>query len=160
MRKLFIILTLAALCAACSAGGDGFQVIDASQSDTGSGSSQTGGSNAAVAVQTLAIQPAFTKITGIGKTLQLSADIWLESGDVVNDVQKSFTVPGETDDQALGWETENFGVATVDENGLVTTVSAGDTFIKATIDGHEAVARVIVEAESNGDPNVDISETP
>jgi Big-like domain-containing protein len=159
IKKLSGLLILSLALAACDAGDGGFQVVDVSHGTTGD-TTDSGGTQTAAIVQTLAIQPAYTKITGIGKTLQLSADIWLFDGDVVNDVQKSFTTTDGTDDQILSWETENFGVATVDENGLVTTVSAGDTFIKATIDGHEALARVIVEAESLNDPNIDVSPSP
>ena len=156
MRKLFIIFSLAFLCAACSAGDNGSQIVDASLGDTGVHSNSAGGS--AVTVESLAVQPAFTKIKGIGKTIQLSADIWLDGGAVLNDIQSSFTVDGVDGEQTLDWSTENFGVVTVDDNGLVTTVSAGDTFIKAVIDGHEAVARIIVEAESSPEPNIDLSD--
>ncbi|HEX5036717.1 MAG TPA: Ig-like domain-containing protein [bacterium] len=158
MRKLLIILAAIATCSACTSGDDGSQVVNVPPTHTGAGSSQTSGSQADLGVQTMAIQPAFTKIKGIGKTVQLSADIWFEGGDVVNDVQNAFTVDGIEDEQTLDWNTENFGVATVDENGLVTAVSAGDTFITTVIDGHEAVARIIVEAESSNDPNVDLSD--
>lgn len=158
MRKLFIILAVIATCAACTSGDDGAQVVNVPPTHAGTGSSQTSNSSAGLGVQTLAIQPAFTKITGIGKTVQLSADIWFEGGDLVSDVQKSFTVDGIEDEHTLDWDTDNFGVATVDENGLVTAVSAGDTFIHTKIDGHDAVARVIVEAESSNDPNVDLSD--
>jgi Big-like domain-containing protein len=158
MKKLLIIFGFACLAAGCSSG-DGFQTIDVSSSDSGS---TIGTSESTLNVQTLAIQPAYSKITGIGKTLQLSADIWLLDGSVVNDVEKSFTVPGDSGSDAhdLTWETENYGVATVDENGLVTTVSAGDTFIHAKIDGHDAVARVIVESDMNNDPNIDTDPNP
>lgn len=155
MKKLFPILAFLCL-TACNAGDGDFQVVDA---DAPSGNTEGSGDSASL-VQTLAIRPAFSKVTGTNKTLQLTADIFLNDDSVIEDVQKSFSAPGETDAQTIFWETDNFGVATVDENGLVTTHSAGDAFIIATVDGHETSARVIVEAESSNDPNVGISETP
>lgn len=158
MKKLFIIFGIVLFAASCGTGDDGYQVIDVA--DGNSGGLEEAGADSPVA--TLAIRPAYTKITGIGKTLQLTADVFLDDDSVIEDVQKSFVLPGETEDDArtVTWATDNFGVATVDENGLVTTVSAGDAFISATIDGLETVARVIVEAESSFDPSIDLSDLP
>ncbi|HSA59296.1 MAG TPA: Ig-like domain-containing protein [bacterium] len=158
MRKLFIIFGLALFTAACGTGDGGYQVIEVPNGSTGR--IEGGGADSPVA--TLAIRPAYTKVKGIGKTLQLTADVFLDDDSVIEDVQKSFVLPGETEGDAhtVVWATDNFGVATVDENGLVTTVSAGDAFISATIDGLETVARVIVEAESSPDPSIDLSDLP
>jgi hypothetical protein len=156
MKKLLVIIAVLSF-AACGAGDDGFQVVEVPDGDSGG---LAGDSDADSPVATLAIRPAYTKIKGIGKTVQLTADVFLDDDSVVEDVQKSFALPGDEEARTIVWATDNFGVATVDENGLVTTVSAGDAFISATIDGLETVARVIVEAESSNDPNVDLSDLP
>jgi hypothetical protein len=154
MKKLFIIFAALSL-AACGTGDDGYEVIEVPDENSGG---LEGGADSPVA--TLAIRPAYTKIKGIGKTLQLAADVFLDDDSVIEDVQKSFSLPGDEEARTVVWATDNFGVATVDENGLVTTVSAGDAFVSATIDGRTTVARVIVEAESSLDPNVDLSDNP
>lgn len=111
-------------------------------------------------IKTLAIRPAYTKLVGLGKTVQLTACAWLsEGGDEVN-AQDFLILPPPDDPLPVEWTTGNFGIASVDEKGLVTAVSSGDTFIHVHIDGKEAIARVIVEAESTTDPNIDISPTP
>jgi hypothetical protein len=156
MKKLLVIIAVLSF-ASCGAGDDGFQVVEVPDGDSGG---LAGDAEADSPVDTLAIRPAYTKIKGIGKTLQLTADVFLDDDSVVEDVQKSFALPGDEESLTIVWTTDNFGVATVDENGLVTTVSAGDAFISATIDGIETVARVIVEAESSNDPNVDLSDLP
>ncbi len=155
MLKLLVIFATL-LCVSCGAGDDGFQVVEVP--DENSGGLEGGSADSPVA--TLAIRPAYTKIKGIGKTLQLTADVFLDDDSVIEDVQKSFVLPGGDESLSIVWATDNFGVATVDENGLVTTVSAGDAFISATIDGRETLARVIVEAESSTDPNVDTTLPP
>lgn len=157
MRKLFVILTLSLFGAACGVGNDGYQTVDVSHSDGEPSAVETPTKSSAI--DTLAIRPAFTKIKGTGKTFQLTVDIWLSDESVVEDVQKDFT-DTDSETHTVTWETKNFGVATVDENGLVTTISAGDTYITATVDGHEAKARVIIEAELTTDPNIDVSDIP
>lgn len=154
MTKQLAILAFVFITAGCTAGGDGFQTVEVPR---GSGSSTVETPAKSSVIDTLAIRPAFTNIKGIGKTLQLTVDIWLADGAVVEDVQKDFT---DSDDvtHTVIWETQNFGVATVDENGLVTIVSAGDTYITATVDGHTTKARVIAEAELSTDPNIDVSD--
>ena len=70
------------------------------------------------------------KITGIGKTLQLSAS---------------------ADNEALSgvtWESKNTAVATVDSNGLVTSVAKGSAQITANKEGYkEGVIAITVELE-------------
>lgn len=108
-------------------------------------------------IRTLAIRPAYTKIVGIGKTVQLIAHVWLTEGNEEVEVQDVLNV---SDPIRAEWTTDNFGIASVDEKGLVTAVSSGDTFIHVRIDGKEAIARIIVEAESSKDPSIDIAPIP
>lgn len=113
-------------------------------------------------IKTLAIRPAYTKITGLGNTVQLTACVWLTEGDEGGEeeemeAQDQLDLP---DPLPVEWATENYGIASVDENGLVTAVSSGDTFIHVQIDGKEAIARVIVESESSTDPSIDITPAP
>ena len=79
------------------------------------------------------------KITGIGKTLQLSAS---------------------ADNEALSgvtWESKNTAVATVDSNGLVTSVAKGSAQITANKDGYQQGALSVtvelekIEISSEGD---------
>lgn len=79
------------------------------------------------------------KITGIGKTLQLTAS---------------------ADGQALAgvtWESKNTAVATVDSNGLVTSVAKGSAQITANKDGYQQGALSVtvelekIEISSEGD---------
>lgn len=108
-------------------------------------------------IKTLAIRPAYAKIVGPGNTLQLTAHVWLTDGGEEVEVQDMFNLP---DPIHAEWSTENYGIASVDEKGLVTAVSSGDTFVHVQIDGKEAIARVIVESKSSLDPNIDIIPTP
>ena len=60
---------------------------------------------------------------GFGRTLQLKATV----------------TPKNTTKYKLHWKSENTSVATVDENGLVSTVGVGDAVIKAISDDNEDI---------------------
>lgn len=159
------VMLLFALFALASCNGAGIEMSPSREISTGS---PAGDIDPLISpIKTLAIRPAYTKLViayrdtaladaregsqGLGKTVQLTAHVWLtEGGEEV----------GEEVEFPLEWTTENFGIASVDENGLVTAVSSGDTFIHVQIDGKEAIARVIVESVSSMDPNIDIAPAP
>jgi len=117
-------------------------------------------------VQTLAIRPAYTKIVGLGETVQLTADVWFTDGSLCPAAKDSILPPSLAQDQPapdpipLVWKTENYGIADVDSSGLVTAVSSGDTFIHVRVNGHEALARIIVENKTSLDPNIDETGSP
>ena len=65
-----------------------------------------------------------------GKTLQLTATV----------------LPENTTDNSVKWESEDETIATVDENGLVTAVSHGETVIKVTAqDGSSVIATCVLK---------------
>lgn len=119
-----------------------------------------------VGIETLAVRPAYVQIVGIGSTVQLTADIWFKDGSLSEAAKSSVTPPAlaevamEPEPIPLKWSTENYGIADVDDTGLVTAVSSGETFIHLHIDGHEALARIIVRNTSSLDPNIDSTEFP
>ncbi len=110
-------------------------------------------------IQTMAIRPAYKVLEGLGSTVQLTLDIWFWDETVVEDAEESF-LNTEGENVTVSWSTDNYGIATVDASGLVTAVSSGDTFLRAFVGGHEALARIIVEAGSSNDPNIDVTEPP
>ena len=70
------------------------------------------------------------------------------------DVNESETLiatitPGNATDQNVTWESDNTSVATVDTSGKVTAVGAGNTTIKATVDGKSAECSVTVKEAAN-----------
>jgi hypothetical protein len=109
-------------------------------------------------VESMAIRPAFVKIEGLGKTVQLLADVRLEDGTYLKDRTESvLLVEGE---RPIEWATDNFGIATVDSKGLVTSVSSGETMIRARMGETEAAARVVVESPTSLDPSIDTTDYP
>lgn len=54
------------------------------------------------------------------------------------------TSPAEVTFPEITWESSNASVATVDENGLVTALSEGQTTITATVDGVEGTCKIVV----------------
>lgn len=119
-----------------------------------------------VPIRTLAVRPAYVTIVGIGETVQLTTDIWFEDGSLSEAAKESVTPPAlaeasvEPDPIPLEWSTENYGIADVDEKGLVTAVSSGETFIHVRVDGREGLARIIVQNKSSFEPNIDSTEIP
>lgn len=111
-------------------------------------------------IETMAIQPAYTVITGAGKTLQLSLDVWLWDGTTFLDVTDRFWLPDSEEPTTLEWTTDNFGIAAVNSAGLITSVSSGETLIRAWIGERNAVARIVVEIPPSIDPNIDITDPP
>ena len=71
-----------------------------------------------------------------GQSTQLTATTYDVNGDVVT---------GRT----ISWSTSNAGVATVSEDGVVTTVAAGSAEITANAQGRKSVVPVTVTASSN-----------
>jgi hypothetical protein len=65
----------------------------------------------------------------IGETFQLTATV----------------IPDNATDQAVAWASSDEAVATVDENGLVTAVNAGETAITVTAGGMFAVCNITVQ---------------
>lgn len=84
----------------------------------------------AVAVESVSISPERPYIV-VGETQQLEATV----------------EPANADDKRVMWESSNTNVATVNENGLVTTLELGSAQITATtVDGgYTAIADVTVE---------------
>ncbi len=86
-------------------------------------------------VASVTVTPA-TATVGAGSTVQLSAQAKDANGTVI---------PGLT----VTWSTSNSAVATVDNSGLVTGVSAGSAQITATVGGVLGVADISVPAASS-----------
>ncbi len=63
--------------------------------------------------------------------------------------------PDDATNQAVTWSTSSHGIATVDNNGTVTAVSAGSAIIKATTVDGEKVASCKIQVQNRG---VDISK--
>jgi len=116
---------------------------DAAATGTVSSTTQDSGDS----IKALVVSPAYHKIVGLGQTVQLSADVWFNDGTQLPDAGAE-TLP-------VHWTTDNYGIADVDDTGLVTGVSSGETLIHAVVDGHEALARIVVQNVSSLDPNID-----
>lgn len=86
-------------------------------------------------VASVTVTPS-TATVGAGATVQLSAQAKDANGNVI---------PGLT----VTWSTSNSAVATVDNSGLVTGVSAGSAQITATVGGVLGVADISVPAASS-----------
>jgi len=80
----------------------------------------------------LAIRPAYSTIHGLGNSSSLALRTWLSDGTVED-------VLGES------WTADDDSIATVDADGRVTAVSAGETLIHGHYHGDDALARVIVD---------------
>ena len=61
-----------------------------------------------------------------------------------NNTLKATIIPGDTNNKTITWTSSNEGVATVDNNGLITAITAGTTTITASIDGKTANCTVKV----------------
>lgn len=59
---------------------------------------------------------------------------------------KAKIIPGNATEQAVTWTSSDEGVATVDRNGRVTAVAAGEAVVTVTTKdgGHQATCRVTV----------------
>ncbi len=107
-------------------------------------------------IKAVVVAPSYHKIVGLGQTVQLTADVWFNDGTLSPDATDSVTPPSTgADPLPLHWKTDNYGIAAVDDAGLVTGVSSGETLIHAVVDGHEALARIVVENVTSLDPNID-----
>jgi uncharacterized protein YjdB len=60
-------------------------------------------------------------------------------------------IPSTATNRTITWSSDHPGVATIDENGNITAVSAGETFVRAEADGKSVSCRVTVE-EPEGQP--------
>lgn len=58
---------------------------------------------------------------------------------------KATVMPSNASYKTVQWTTADEGIATVDENGLVTAVNLGETFITATASGYSARCKVTVQ---------------
>ena len=65
---------------------------------------------------------------------------------------KATVLPENATYEAITWNSDKPGVATVDTNGKVTAVAAGNAKITALVDGKSAVCNVTVKAASSTDP--------
>ena len=79
----------------------------------------------------------------VGRTIQLSADVQ----------------PADHTGGSVTWKSENEAIATVNESGQVTGISAGSATITATVGGKSGSATVTVSAPAKTISKVDISST-
>ena len=100
----------------------------------------TSGGRAGTAQITVAARPAATVVMaprqgriGVGETLQLSATARDDRGAVL-------------DDWAASWSSDDQGVATVTQSGLVTGVAPGSATVSVSRGGVSAAASILVEA--------------
>lgn len=125
-------------------------------SDTASASSASAGDSSGLGIKSIVVSPSYHKIVGIGQTIQMSANVWFDDGTLRADATDSVDSPDPSaTPMPVHWSTDNYGIASVDDAGLVTGVSSGETLIHADVDGHEALARVVVQNVSSLDPNID-----
>lgn len=116
------------------------------------------------AVTAMAVRPAYSRLT-TGQRVQLSTDLWFSDGALIEDATSAIVWPGEGDGaedirEDLLWITDNYGIATVDETGLVTALSSGETTIRVRCRDGEGTARIVVTASISHDPNIDITPIP
>lgn len=98
-------------------------------------------------VDTLIITPSIHQIDEILKSIKLNkGNTQLEIGET--EVLKIVTEPKNADVSDVTWESDNEGVASVDENGKVTAKSCGIASIKAILGGREAYCKIKVNPVS------------
>lgn len=76
----------------------------------------------------------------VGEDFQLTAEV----------------LPENADNKTIVWESSDTAIATVDENGLVTAVAAGNAIVTATVDDKNATCKVFVN-EPAPDGNIDMA---
>ncbi len=152
--KLFGCATALILLTSCGADQGEWRVLGETQQGV-AGPSQNASS---FLVQTMAVRPAYSTLV-VGHTSQFTTDVWLENGQMIGGATDQFS-PSESPEsntpQTLTWTTDNFGIATVNESGVVTAMSSGQTLIRVHCNNQEAVARIVVESSDSQDPNIDI----
>ena len=77
-----------------------------------------------------------------GKTLQLSAEV----------------MPANTPEKGVNWVSENTAVATVTQEGLVTAVAKGTTFVSVVSKANASVSAKITVTVIDGE--IDVNTTP
>lgn len=91
-------------------------------------------SNSAVLVEGVTIDPAEVALY-VGDTAQLSAVV----------------LPEDATDKTVTWKSDDEAVATVDENGLVTAVGAGEAIITVTTNDHMFTSTCTVNVTAYGE---------
>lgn len=76
----------------------------------------------------------------VGEDFQLTAEV----------------LPENADNKTIVWESSDTAIATVDENGLVTAIAAGNAIVTATVDDKNATCTVVVN-EPAPDGNIDMA---
>lgn len=111
--------------------GEGLAAVTA-RADTVFGSAQITVDLSASAVDSVHVAPDSLSFDALAQSQVLTA--------------QAFTATGDSVDVTFGWATRDADVATVDPAGLVTSVSAGTTFVVATANGISDSAWVAVTA--------------
>lgn len=106
--------------------------------------------NIALTANTVTAKPAYVPVDGI--TLDQTTLNLVSNDDAQKTAQLIATVtPDNATDKSVTWSSENPAVATVDNEGKVTAVSAGTAIIRVTAkDGETAACQVTVTTNAEG----------
>ena len=106
--------------------------------------------NIALTANTVTAKPAYIPATGV--TLDQTTLNLVSNDDAQKTAQLRATVtPDNATDKSVTWSSENPAVATVDNEGKVTAVSAGTAIIRVTAkDGKTAACQVTVTTNAEG----------
>ena len=86
------------------------------------------------------------------ESIELEKDnVELEVG---NKVKVNATITPEELSSSINWKSDYPSIATVDNNGLITAISPGDTIIRAIVDSKEATLTTIYKEITAGKPVV------
>lgn len=107
---------------------------------------EDGNFTAACNITVEASAPATVPVTGVALN---KTDVTLEAGATL--IITETVSPANATNKAVNWTSGNTSVATVDQNGKITAVAAGDATVTVkTVDGNfTATCRVTVEAKSS-----------
>ncbi len=103
-------------------------------------------------ISAVQLSPAALSITGIGTIIDMSLIVSLRNGKVLLGVKSSAVDPVSLESFQVDWNSDNEFVAIFDEPGQLRAVSAGQTTVRATVDGVVSEAEVIVEAVTSLNP--------
>ena len=103
-------------------------------------------------VSAVQLSPAALSVTGIGTVIEMSLIVSLRNGKVLLGVKENAVDPVSLESFDVEWSSDNEFIAIFDEPGQLRAVSAGQTTVRATVDGIVSEAEVNVEAVTSLNP--------